>query len=487
MAAKTAPTPTKYVGHSAHWKPPAASKPAAKAPTPHAPAPVDPLAALTPAQITGQATRTINTAYQPQYTALNQAGKQATGLSSKRAADLSQYQKWLSTQLDSIQTQNNAASQALQGQIKGISDQQSALYAGQAPALVNEANARAGNVSNNAQSNSLGEQLGANQAFTGGLTAAAEQGALRSMDVGATSLGASRANAGAYMGSLVSKNQSDLQTSLTNIANDRAKLKQAQTGDLAKEIARLGGVEIQKAQSNRDYQTAVEQLQLQGANIGSEITARTAAATTAARNATTAETRAAIDAKNADTAAWKANQSQANSDRSYQLDVQKYGDAVAKDKYLRDHGLGTYKPSKTGAKAPLGQASQNAIVGKIGKIQTTLRLLINQAGQSPVDAYHKIQRGGPLTIGTGTSARKITITAADDPQLLNAAYNTLGIPGTGTGLNAGDVNALLGLGLSYDTITGHYAIHAGGNPAGGNPLVPKTGGGLNPRKNPLTG
>lgn len=154
---------------------------------------------------------------------------------------------------------------------------------------------------------------------------------------------------------------------------------------------------------------------------------------------------------------------QMRSDRQFQLDQQKVGDAAAKDKYLRDHGLGPYKPAASGGgKAPLSASSQQKFFGQIDKFRGLLQQLTKQ-GVSPADAWHWMHNGGTYTLPNGKSTPPLA--PAGNDQFLNAAYN-LNYNG---GLSPGDVNSLKGIGLVLGNRypTGYHAPSTAGGGIGG--------------------
>jgi hypothetical protein len=157
---------------------------------------------------------------------------------------------------------------------------------------------------------------------------------------------------------------------------------------------------------------------------------RTAAASTAA-NAAATRTQAAANAA----------EHKRESDRTYNLAVQKFGQQTANDIYDRTHHLGRYKTTGAGAGGagggmkPLTTASQNTLRNSIFATQALLRHTINQYHHGVVNAttlgyaWHDLNSG------------RIKYLAG--PQILNAAYNSLL-----KGLTPGDVAALHNMGLT---------------------------------------
>lgn len=414
------------------------------------------LAPQTPQQIKKTATTTIAAAYKPAKQDLNHQQKQAQAISDKRSADNKYYLAWLNTQEQALQAHADAANTQLVGMEQGFAQQQAQLFNGQQPGLVAGADARSGNVSNNAQSTALNQTVTQNQALNAARLGSTSQSGLETISRDQDMLGAVRLNSSAAISAADQKQLSDLQTTLSNIASARTKLFSSQAADTQKEIGRLGGIEIQKAQSNRDYQAALVAAGVKTAEIKSLMTARTAAT--------------ALNQKKFDLALTKAQQAQANSDRTYQLNKGRYGLSVAKDQYEREHGLGPYRPVKgTPAHKPLTQSSQNTIYNRIDKTTGLVEQLINTYGLSPQAAYHLLQNGGYVngpthTTSTGkTSTSPVHFNPVGDVQILNAAYN---LRSGGSGLSPGDIRALKAMGLATpEKRYSHYS----------NPNTPGTG------------
>lgn len=391
----------------------------------------NPLAPLSPRQIRQQATTTIGAAYKPAYSQLDQQTKTARGISAKRTADNQAYQQWLNTQMGALQAHAESANSALTSLEQGLQAQQQGLYAHQGSDLTAGANARQGNVSANADSTSFGNELYQNQQSNMGQLNSAEQQYASSQKSGNDALSGTAANNYGLIQAAQTKQLSDLDTVLGKLSDARTQLNTKQTADVAKEIARLQGVEIQKAQSNRDYAAAAEKLGLSAANIQSQIQTRSG--------------QLGIAQQNANTSATRANNAQLNADRNYKLNQARYNSQVAKDMYERDHGLGPYRVSKGGKKPSLSITSQNAIYNRISKVRGQVESLIS-AGYTPTQAWHLLHSGGYVKGPAGASGKRgnVHYAAVGDDGLLNAAYNTR--HGAG-GLTPGDLNYLKNMGL----------------------------------------
>lgn len=409
-------------------------------------------------QLLQQATATIGSSYTAANMNLDQQQKQLLALNDKRMTDNQYYLNWLDSHAAGLQSQT-AAANAMLGGVAATQNTGTPI----AP----------------------GSTLSAPTGTNGSLAAT-------DASLGNQAMTSARANDFAYMGQIRAKQMTDLQTALTGINNSRDTLVASEHGDIAKEVSRLQGVEIAKAQgtrsfnynkaigdrafnqqvlqNNRSFDAAVQKLQLVGQ--GQALTAQSKAAQRALqkgiadqRTATTLRgqdiTNANDKAKNT-LALTQTQLNQANKDRQYNLDKAKYGQTVAKDQYQRTHGLGSYKPpsagrggsggsagSGAGGSRPLTTTSQNAIYSKISSVQGELRQLMS-GGLTSQQAYQYLLNGKTATVGTGRSTSKgVAITrskayAPVDPQILNAAYNST----TGGGLTPGDVAALKRMGLS---------------------------------------
>lgn len=431
----------------------------------------NPLAPLNPNQLKQQAVKTVNSAFAPVYQGLNQQTKQSQGINDKRTSDNKYYLSWLNTQQASLQAHTDAANSQLAGLETTLGAQQQQTFQPQAANMVGQANARVGNVSNNAQSNAFGTapssggetQLQASQAYNTQMLGASQQSAINQIGTANAQQTGSAGNSAGIVADLQQKDNAANATAMTNIANTRAKDQTLQSSDIEKEIARLQGVEIQKAQSNENFQAAQQKLGLTTANTASQITARTNSANAAQQRnqISAANTNSLIGSRNTTAALnlTKAQNSQMNADRTYKLDQQKYNSATAKDMYQRQHGLGPYKvaASKSGSVGsaisgvakPLATASQNALYNSIDKIAAQYKSVSStQPNWTPEQIYYFLQKGGVLAtpVTGGTTGKPTTVRYAPEgnAQLLNAAYKIA----QGLALNAGDVAALKGMGLA---------------------------------------
>ncbi|MGZ6272182.1 MAG: hypothetical protein ACXWPJ_08985, partial [Candidatus Limnocylindrales bacterium] len=234
--------------------------------------------------------------------------------------------------------------------------------------------------------------------------------------------------------------------------------------DIQKEIARLQGVQINVAENNRNYAAAATKLGLQTAVDQNLINTRTQNANTAAQNASTSAAKAIFDRNpNAiGSAAWDKVQAQANHDKTYQLDVKRFGLETAKDLYQRAHRTGPYAQSGSAADKPLTSSEQNTVYDHVTKVRNDLQAFValfekwgapsSGPKSAATQAWHALHDGKyygqvqvPIKNASGQTTGYKTkwqwiITkpsqSESDTGILNAAFNTRA---GGPGLTAGDV------------------------------------------------
>ena len=439
-----------------HWV--AGNKPGFKAPPkPGYDASLQPVASrnpdwtkpLTPLQVVQQATASVKSSYAPAYQDLAQQVQQENGIITKQRADNAYYQQWLDAKTNMLmghQAQVDQTTQNLEQQIIGNT---AAMFQPQEQNLVNAANARAGNVSNNAQSTAFTQTVPEMQAVEQQRLAGTEMRGAELAAANEANVGAAAANTGAYLRAGAAKEENTFQTAMTKIANTRATLSTKEVADINKEVARLQGQQIALAENNRNYNAAAQRLGIQAANTQSEIQTRTQNANTAATNAATNRMRLneTINMDNIKTQqAWD-RITQGN--QRLKLEGQRLGWEVAKDMYQRQTHTGPYKLSAGGATKPLTRASQNAVYNHLTTIRNQLvrfKAQFQTWGASPADAakqaWHAVHDGrfyAKQKDGTWKWETTGASMTESDAGLLNAAFNTM--PG-GTGLTPGDINYL---------------------------------------------
>lgn len=457
-----------------------------KATKPKAPKPTNWLAPMTQQQVTKQATDIVNKEYQPQYTDLNNQANQAKALDSKRAADQKQYDAWLAGQGAALQTANQNMLNSLQSTNAALSsaantqlDQSTGTVNG---ALQAEAQPTTGSNAN-AMLTAAMSAAGKQQMST------AAQAANTKSAIGASGVANSVANAYSNQSAIRGQQIQDLNTTLTNLQNQRNTVHQNQIADLAKEISTLQTNEVNKAQAQQNYQAAQQQLAIQEANTSSEISSRNTTAKASATNAKTAQVKADNQAKQyaytdeiakAKVALEKlqnqtTNKKNAAANKLQQEKLKELirhdqaGEATARARVNKSGSSSSSGGSST-AKGPanaLSQSETNSMYQRLDEVKGQIQNLVNH-GVTANQAYHLILNGGQYN--AGTSAKPKTATAKQaSPQILDAAYNLY----TTGSLNTNNVKALNKLGI-YG-VRARYKVHSpkakkGGNPGGKNPL-----------------
>lgn len=399
------------------------------------------LAPLSAQQVTQQAANTVRSAYNPLYGSLDQQTKQLLAVRQKQDADNQYYQQWLDSKSAALSAAQSAVDQTTNDLETKLTGNQATVFAAEPDQLVSAANARAGNVSNNAQSNTFGSELAATQApLRESLSGTATQSLDMEKNAEAQNV-ASSANADAYLQAGRQKEASSFDTAMTGLSNERANLQSKETGDLIKEVARLQGVQQNVAQSNRSYQTAAAQLGLQTANITSEIAARTAGTKIAQQNADTAQSKAAFSQ-------WLDTQNLNLNEKKYVLSVLNTNSEIASRNAKLRQG-------------PLTQGEENTIYGGIDKIRGEISTLVGQ-GLSAQQAWHAAAQGFYIRNNvqyktaagkTATHNVKVTVTKIENQGVLNAAYNLA----TQGALSPGDAQYLQTLGLAPSQ---RYKVHS---------------------------
>jgi hypothetical protein len=470
-----------HTGAAAHVNPIANTS----APAPHrrgggGSIPTNPLAPLTPQQIRQQASKTVGAAYGGDFKDLNNQRQQAQNLFKTQSADDAAFAKWLTTQTQSMQAQTDTVNQKLADTMNGIlQTQQQALGAlpGQLAGQIQGTGTAPGQLQAAATSASA-PAINAANAET---AAAAEREAVQ-VGVGNTSI----VNAGQVAQGRISQAKAaefdTLSKSLQSIASERSKLLVSRTGDIAKEIARLQGVEISKAQYNQS-QAALEQ------KLGiSKITAQAGVtrAKTGQYNAITSRQRAEETARH-NSAMEKINSTHYTDQAAHQRAVaQETARHNAVTEAIGQTNAATAQQRAANAAANAGKGTQ-LVNGRPVKIasaasQRTTRNLVGSVKNALLWDIQHLHRGDPdalnkarLDLENGTYQRVHGAKQKTDPNtgkpvtvpgpalpvnvdtgFINAASNLLTQYGA-LGLSPGDVAFLETQGLS--NLGGYYPIH----------------------------
>lgn len=415
------------------------------------------LADLTPAQLKKQAVTTISAAYKPSFGDLNSEQKQLAALNAKRAQDDTAYQNWASGQEQSILAQGTAAD----ANFAAASSAANTALANAAPssaALVAQADNRQGNVSDNSTSTQLGAGGTVDQ-NTARVNATNDIGSVENLANVQNSgdlLRSDAINANSRIGDNEASQAATAQQQLTAIGTQRSKLQLSKAGDIEKEIARLQGVEIQKAQNAQQEALAEQTL---GANTANQ---QATAANNAASIAASVKI-AGIDAKkyfaglnnaraiakyeqlnenqraklSSETSLTEAQQRAALSNKEYLLNVKKVGIAKASTIWKEQHpNSGSSSPhAGNPGNSPLTATEQNEDYDKINATVGTLNNLFGIYSTTPgknkgsdTAVYQALAEGKPIQIGTKTlaSGKKEAVMKTYPqvpPAILNAAFS----------------------------------------------------------------
>lgn len=205
-----------------------------------------------------EATRTVNKAYAPVTKTLDQQETRIKALDDKRETDLKNWRDWLTTETAKLEEQNITAQDQVRATQADIQDDVSDSWQRAEEGARDAADQRTGNVSDNQESLSL--DLSAEE-LRGVSLVANERDRTESM-IGANteSMARTSANSLAAMAAMDARRQADTWNALKDVADDKEKLVLERAAATSQEVARLLDTEIQKADSNRQFQAALQKL-----------------------------------------------------------------------------------------------------------------------------------------------------------------------------------------------------------------------------------
>lgn len=212
-----------------------------------------------------EARNRTNLGYSGAEKALDQQEIAANNLAAKRKADDEWFADWISQQHDKMVAAGKAASQTLADRQHQIAQEQAARYANSAAASVQEANQRAGNVSNNAGSTTLQNQSAADFAADQQSNAASLLNA-QALEGGAQAQRLAAANNASASGAAAATKKAHSED-LRAIAKDRAQLGAQKSKDYADLLTALFSEQTAKASANREYQAAAASLGIDSAKL----------------------------------------------------------------------------------------------------------------------------------------------------------------------------------------------------------------------------
>ncbi len=461
-------TPNKFSAVSKPVSKPAKAAAGARAKA-KAAGPPNPLAPLKPGQIQKQAVGTINKAYGGQFASLNTQTSQAQNLYKTQQADDTAFNRWLTSNAQAMQTKTDTVNQALLGVMTHIQDTQSQALGAQPAQLAGQIAPGAADSQQTLQSG-LGALTKPSTDTANLHAAAAAEGLVRGVAQGDAVARGGGDIATARLNQAHQSEMDNLNKTLTAIAGERTKLLAARTGDIAKEIARLNGIEISKAQYNQNQRMLGQEISIkqQTANIG---------AANARTNATNAITRALAAQETArhNTNMEKINSahyaSQAGHDAAV-LAEQTRHNGVMEAISQQNANTSTSRAAAAGATAaakaakPGTPTQQAALRAKIGQVRQMLIWDIEQYHKGDPNAlslaWHDLQNGNFMAAKYGhRNAAGVWIPGPrvpvnQDIGIINAATNTLTQYGA-QGLTPGDVAWLQGTGR-LSNVKGFYPI-----------------------------
>lgn len=201
-------------------------------------------------EIARQARKTVRSAYKPTLKDISQQEKDANAFSQKRAIDNKYYLDWLNTQSAQLDAHAAAADATVRDQQAAIQGNAEQAMLAMRQQLMDQGNATAGNVSNEAEANAFNVTPEAVHAI-GGLV---NERALseKMMGTNAQQQGiADKSNFALIAGSEANR-QADLMQKLSDLGDERTKARLEQAGAQQAEVARLLTQEIDKAKAKVD-------------------------------------------------------------------------------------------------------------------------------------------------------------------------------------------------------------------------------------------
>jgi hypothetical protein len=221
----------------------------------------DALKARTRSGIAAEASKTMSEAYKPVEAELTQEESRVKSIDDKRKRDNQYYLDWLTARTAERNTHAAAADQKLIDTSKQIQDETAAQHAQARDQLMQGAAATPGNVSNPQQSTALNDKSEEKRGID--LVANARQDTANTVASSQKRQAADQAINFAQIAASESRRFSDTANRLKDVADGRTKAALSKGADTAKEISRLLDVEIDKANSNREFDAALEKLGIQ--------------------------------------------------------------------------------------------------------------------------------------------------------------------------------------------------------------------------------
>ncbi len=225
----------------------------------------DPLKERTRGSLVKEATGTVKTAFAPAEAEYTQQESKIRALDAKRQTDNTHFQTWLANEQSKLNAQAATADSELERRQADIQTQTQQGYQAAQAEATKRAGATAGNVSDPSQSKSLD--------FSAAATKANEMVAnqrTQSASMMGSAQTRAQGNASVVLATgaqLEQRRQSETGAALSDLRGERKTLALKQAAAAAEEIQRLFGVEIEKADSNRNYLAAADKLGIEGAKV----------------------------------------------------------------------------------------------------------------------------------------------------------------------------------------------------------------------------
>lgn len=304
-----------------------------------------------------QALKTVATAYQPTERVLTDREAQIHALDDKRKLDNQFYRDWLSSQQAKADAVSQASDQQLMSLVGNAHDQVDARYAQASTQLNQQDAATPGTVSDPAQFKG-NERLAVDRAVAADAAEIAKAAAAGQISRSQTERAAIQGSNFAQAAALESRRQGDTYQGLTAVAGEKHSLALQKAADVVKETSRLLDRETTKAQANQQFAALAEKLGVAKQALDLKSLAEQHNYQIKKSGVRTQREKLTQSAKQFDAQLTQQEKDRALNDKKYQLDLQKYGDAVAKDNYLKKHKLGDYASKKPGSDANLDKQTR---------------------------------------------------------------------------------------------------------------------------------
>lgn len=308
------------------------------------------------AGIRKRALATVNAAYAPAEAQLSDREQQINNLDAKRKLDNQFYSNWLNDQLAKANANAQASEAALLQQAGQMHDAVTQRYTQAQSALDAQNAATPGTVSNPTQSTANLAPSQDKATSAADVANAAAVGQVARQQTNSATLNAANL---AMAGAMEAKRQGDTYSALTDVSGKRHSLLLQKGADISKEISRELDNEVSKAQGLMNFGALQQKLGLQQATLNEHA---------AHDRSTSRNANARLNHQIA-----KDRHSQMLADKTYQLNVKKFGLAQAKQQWQEAHPRGSTTGGAGGLTVGERHNSQkliNTMENAIGAIHT---------------------------------------------------------------------------------------------------------------------